>query len=273
VWSWDETLYAGSAAYYLQGRFAYPQELADALRDELELDGTGRLLDVGCGPGPLTLLLAPLFEEAVGVDADAEMVATARAEAARRGIGGASFLHMRAESLPAELGRFRLASFAQSFHWLDRPRVAEVVKTMLEPGGAWLHVWATTTHGTDDDRDLPAPRPPHDRIGELVRSYLGPVRRAGQGTLPEGTPAHEEGIMVEAGYQGPTRLVIPGRVVERTEDEIVASVFSRSSGAPHLFGDRLGEFETELRGLLRETAPDGRFSERSREIELVLWRP
>ena len=67
--------------------------------------------------------------------------------------------------------------------------------------------------------------------------------------------------------------MIPGRVLERTEDEIVASVFSRSSGAPHLFGDRLDEFETELRRLLRETAPDRRFSERSREIELVLWKP
>jgi SAM-dependent methyltransferase len=273
VWRWDETLYQGSAAYYVQGRFPYPPELADALRSELQLDGTGRLLDVGCGPGPLTLLLAPLFEEAVGVDADTDMVATARAEAARRGVMNTEFVHLRAEELPAGLGRFRLASFAQSFHWMDRPRVAEIVRAMLEPEGAWLHVWATTTHGTDDETGLPAPRPPHDRIGDLVRLYLGPVRRAGQGSLPEGTPAHEEGIMVEAGYQGPTRIVIPGRVVERTEDEIVASVFARSSGAPHLFADRLGAFEAELRALLRETAPDGRFSERSREIELVLWRP
>jgi SAM-dependent methyltransferase len=272
VWSWDETLYAGSAAYYLQGRMPYPQALADALRDALGLDGTGRLLDVGCGPAPLTLLLAPLFAAAVGVDADPDMVATARREAERRGVRNATFVHLRAEELPAGLGTFRVATFAQSFHWLDRPRVAALVREMLEPDGTWVHVWATTTHGVDDDAGLPAPRPPHDRIGELVRSYLGPVRRAGQGTLPEGTPRHEEAIMIEAGYAGPTKIRIRGRVVERTEDEVVASVFSRSSGAPHLFGDRLGEFEAELRRLLRATAPDGRFAERSREIELVLWR-
>ena len=86
MWSWDETLFAGSAEYYMRGRFGYPQELADALRDELRLDGTGRLLDVGCGPGPLTLLLAPLFDRAVGVDADADMLAVARRCAADRGV-------------------------------------------------------------------------------------------------------------------------------------------------------------------------------------------
>lgn len=49
----DECLYAGSAPYYAVGRMPYPQQLADALREHLELGGQGRLLDVGCGPGSL----------------------------------------------------------------------------------------------------------------------------------------------------------------------------------------------------------------------------
>jgi SAM-dependent methyltransferase len=269
---WDETLYAGSAAYYARGRFPYPQELADALRDELGLDGTGKLLDVGCGPGQLTLLLAPLFEHAVGVDADAEMVAEARRRTGELGIAGAEFAHLRAEELPAGLGTFRVATFAQSFHWLDRPRVAATVKTMLEPGGAWVHVHATTTHGVGDAGDLPRPSPPHAEMEQLVQAYLGPIRRAGQGTLPEGTSSQEELVLAGAAYRGPTRLNVPGRVLERSEDEVVASVFSRSSSAPHLFGERLEEFEAELRRLLRRRAPDGRFSERTREIALDVWR-
>jgi len=36
--------------------------------------GHGRLLDVGCGPGSLTLLLAPLFDQAVGLDPDPDML-------------------------------------------------------------------------------------------------------------------------------------------------------------------------------------------------------
>ena len=268
---WDETLFSGSAPYYSHGRMPYPPELATALRDALSLDGRGRLLDVGCGPGSMTLLLAPLFERAVGVDADAEMLAEATRRAESAGLENVDWVHLRAEEFPAGLGSFRVATFAQSFHWMQREHVAAAVREMLEPGGAWVHVNATTHRGAGDDTGPLAP--PHEAIDELVRAYLGPVRRAGRGTLPEGTPGGEEEIMVAAGFRGPTRLEVSGRVLDRSEDEVVASVYSRSGSAPHLFGERLLEFEAELRRLLRRTAPDGRFSERTREIELVVWSP
>jgi cyclopropane fatty-acyl-phospholipid synthase-like methyltransferase len=80
-WEWDETLYAGSVAYYARGRLPYPAEVASALCDALALDGSGRLLDVGCGPGSFTLVVAPLFDQVVGIDADNAMIVAA-AEAA-----------------------------------------------------------------------------------------------------------------------------------------------------------------------------------------------
>jgi hypothetical protein len=80
--------------------------------------------------------------------------------------------------------------------------------------------------------------------------------------------------MREAGFQGPARTEVGGGTIwDRTEDEVVASVFSLSSAAPHLFGDRLQSFEHELRGLLRAASPGGRFSERARAVALDLWRP
>jgi SAM-dependent methyltransferase len=273
AWEWDETLFAGSAAYYARGRLPYPQRMADALRETLGLDGSGRLLDVGCGPGLLGLLLSGMFAEVVGVDADPEMVAEAKRQATLRGLANTRWLNLRAETLPAGLGVFRVATFGRSFHWMDRPRVAALVREMLEPGGAWVHVSAPIARAADPSDELPAPPPPREAISELVRSYLGPDRRAGQGVLPGGTRSGEEGVMVEAGFRGPERVPAGGgEVFDRSEDDIVALVFSLSSSAPHLFGDRLGEFEADLRKLLRTTSPTGRFCERQRPIELVIWR-
>jgi 2-polyprenyl-3-methyl-5-hydroxy-6-metoxy-1,4-benzoquinol methylase len=50
----------------------------------LALDGRGRLLDVGCGPGIVALELTSLFEEVVGLDADPDMIAEAKVDARRR---------------------------------------------------------------------------------------------------------------------------------------------------------------------------------------------
>lgn len=273
-WQWDETLYAGSARHYSTGRMAYPAEVADALRAELGLDGTGRLLDVGCGPGSLTLLLAPLFETVVGVDADPDMLAEARRRAADAKITNIEWRRLRAEDLPAGLGCFRVVTFAQSFHWLDQPLVARRVRGMLDADGAWVHVHATTHRGVTGEDPLPHPQPPWGRIQDLVESYLGATRRAGRGTLPAGTPSGEEDVMRAAGFTGPARVEVGGgRLVERTSDEIVASMFSLSSSAPHLFGERRPDFEADLRALLRTAAPDGRFSETTREVALVIWRP
>lgn len=269
-WQWDPSLYAGSAEHYAVGRMAYPVALADAVRDELGLDGSGRLLDVGCGPGSLTLLLAPLFAEAVGVDADGGMLEVA---ASRSESTNVRWRQLRAEELPADLGTFRVVTFAQSFHWMDQALVADRVRGMLTPDGAWVHVGATTHRGLEGTDALPHPRPPWDDIDKLVVRYLGPVRRAGQSVLPTGTRGGEEEIMRAAGYRGPTRIVVGGNEVEdRSVDDIVASVFSLSSSTPHLLGPDLAAFEADLRDLLTKAADNGLFSERRREIEAVIWR-
>jgi hypothetical protein len=193
--------------------------------------------------------------------------------ASQMGMRNTRWLHMRAEELPAGLGTFRLVSFAQSFHWMDRPRVAAAVGGMLEAEGACVHVHATTHQGADSGVALPYPRPPHSAIAELVRRYLGPVRRAGRSRLPHGTVSGEAEVYRAAGFIGPQRIEIPGQAVTRETQDIVAAVFSLSSSAPHLFGDHRAAFETELRQLLVRANPNGTFSEQTREITIDIWRP
>jgi ubiquinone/menaquinone biosynthesis C-methylase UbiE len=270
-WAWDPTLYAGSARFYPVGRAAYPAELVDALVAALGLDGSGRLLDVGCGPGSLTLLLAPHFAEAIGVDADAAMLAEAARLAEQRGVQNVNWRHLRAEELPAGLPSVRVATFAQSLHWMDRRRVTAAVRAMLEPGGKAVHVHATTHQGVMSGARLAHPLPPREQITRLVRRYLGPQPRAGQGTLMSGTSEREQVIYEAAGFTGSERLEVPGRIVDRTVEEVSASVYSLSSAAPHLFGDRLEQFDAELRHLLVEAADGGCFSEQLRSIEVDIW--
>ncbi|WP_069770317.1 class I SAM-dependent methyltransferase [Streptomyces sp. LUP30] len=269
-WQWDRTLFAGSAAYYERGRLPYAPGFAEALAAALGLDGRGRLLDVGCGPGVVLLPMARFFHEAVGVDPDEDMLAEAERQAGRRGLGNIRLVAARAEELPAGLGEFRAVVFAQSFHWTDRERVAAAVLRMLEPGGALVHV--SELHDPPAEPP-PSPAPPYEEMAALVRRYLGPVRRAGQGTLVDGTPNGEGLVIARAGFEHFDRLVVPaGEVVERTADDLVAWTFSRSASAPHLFGDRREDFERDLRALLGRAAPEGRFAERLPATEIMIWR-
>jgi len=271
-WEWDETLFAGAAPYYRRGRLPYASGLADVLAGVLELDGHGRLVDVGCGPGTLALSLAHLFREIVGVDPDDGMIAEATREAADRGASGKTrWVRARAEQLPAGLGTFDVATFGQSFHWMDRDLVAATIRHMLRPGGALVHITdvrtATVTVG-----GLPYPPAPETGVDELVKRCLGPVRRAGQGVLPHGTPGGEAEVFRRAGFFGPEHRVVPaGQALVRTVDDVVAGVFSRSYSAPHLFGTRRDAFEADLRDLLRKTSPSGRFSELRPDTEIFVW--
>jgi SAM-dependent methyltransferase len=273
-WEWDDTLFAGTAAYYARGRLPYAPGLADMLADALKLDGRGRLLDVGCGPGTVALGLAHLFREIVGVDPDGEMIAEARRAAGAAGVGHKAqrWVRARAEDLPAGLGAFTVATLAQSFHWMDRDLVAATVRDMLEPGGALVHIADLKTE-TLDVAGLPDPAVPYPAIADLVRSYLGPIRRAGRGVLADGTPAGEAAVLRRAGFAGPEHHIADGgQALVRTCDDVVAWVFSMSYSAPHLFGPRRDDFEGELRRILAGTSPSGRFSERQPSTDAVVWR-
>jgi SAM-dependent methyltransferase len=277
-WEWDESLFAGAAGYYEQGRLPYAPGLADALAHDLGLDGRGRLLDVGCGPGTVARRLAPLFEAVVGLDPDPGMLAEAARLAASEGVVRATWVRERAETLPAGLGAFRVITFGASFHWMDRPRVARAVRTMLTPDGAAVQVDAPgyrtdallmeTGHGR-----LRFPPPPDEAMEGLRRRYLGPDRRAGQG-IRNTSPGGEDDVFQAAGFAAARIVVVPdGREIDRSVDQIVAGFFSNSGTAPHLFGDRIGEFEGDLRSLLAEASVAGRFSVRLPDNILHIWRP
>jgi SAM-dependent methyltransferase len=276
-WEWDETLFAGAAPYYTQGRLPYAEGLADALRSALALDGRGRLLDVGCGPGVVTIRLAHLFDEVVGLDPDGDMLDEAARVAKGAGVANARWVRMRAEDLSGTLGLFRVVAFAASFHWMDRPKVARLVRSVLDRAGVAIQIDAPSYRcdalAEAAASGLPHPLPPDDAIVELRRRYLGPDTRAGL-SIRNSSPDGEDAVFVDAGFEPAREIVVSdGRVLERTVDDLVAMRFSSSPTTPHLFGDRVGKFEADLRQLLTEASPSGLFSVRLPDNIVRIWKP
>jgi len=268
--SYDPTIYQGAAAHYRRGRPPYSAQLELALTDEVGLDGTGRLLDGGCGPGILTARLARLFEEAVGLDPDPDMLAEGRLAAQQQGITNIRWVRALAEDLPAAApGPYRLVTFGQSFQWTDEPRVAEIVYDMLEPRGV-LALIVHTVPGRPRPPSPGIPPIPHQDIKALVEKYLGSTRRAGQGASPTRTHRFED-VLFTTRFGAPRVLFLPGIPnLVRDSESVLSKYFSLSSSAPYLFGDRLDDFTNEVRDLLAVRSPDGVFWDWPGDTEIVL---
>ena len=269
---YDPTIYEGAAAHYRPGRPPYSPQLEAVLTEELGLDGSGRLLDGGCGPGILTVRLAHLFDEAVGLDPDPAMLTEGRKVAAERGITNITWVQARAEELPdAAPGPYRLVTFGQSLHWTDEVRVAEAVYDLLEPHGAM----AMVVHEVEGRPRPPGPGPPpipHAEIEAIVQSYLGPGRRAGQGPAPVRTHRFKD-VLVQTRFGAPTSIFVPGIPdLVRDSESVLSGYFSFSWSAPHLFGDRVDEFAAEVRELLAARSPDGVYWDWPGDTEVILAR-
>ena len=97
-----------------------------------------RVLDVGCGPGTITLGLAQSVApgEVVGVDLQESMVERARALAAERGIANVRFDLADAYELPFPDRSFDAAlEHRVLMHLADPIRGLREVRRVLRPGG------------------------------------------------------------------------------------------------------------------------------------------
>jgi SAM-dependent methyltransferase len=270
--AFDPQAFEGTAEYYAVGRPPYSAQLADTVARELSLDGTGQLLDVGCGPGVLVLALAQLFDQVTALDPEPGMLQAGRRRCQQAGVANVRWVQGVAEDIATlNLGSWRVVTFGQSFHRVRQLEIAEAVYDLLVPGGSLVLI----SHNVDDGRPRPAnpgyPEIPHAAVRMLILDYLGDSTRHYLATWNEGQPARFEDTLSQTRFGGSRTIYAPGRPdLVRDIDTVVANYFSLSYAAPRWFGNRRADFEADLRHLLHEYSPDGLFWDWPGDTELVI---
>ncbi|WP_316980193.1 ArsR/SmtB family transcription factor [Shumkonia mesophila] len=121
----------------------------------------GTLLDVGTGTARILELLAPRLDRGEGIDLSREMLAVARANLERAGLGQCAVRRADMYDLPFQAGAFDVVTIHQVLHFADEPgRVIAESARVLKAGGRMLVV-DFAPHEVESLRDEHA----HRRLG------------------------------------------------------------------------------------------------------------
>jgi len=207
--------------FYQRFRRGYPPEVADGLATAFALTRDDVVLDLGCGTGQLTRVLAPRVGAVLGMDPEPAMLAQARQATAEPNVSWLLGADSDVGALTAAFGPGRLAAVtvAQALHWMDHERLFAALRPLLRPGGGV----AVVTNGEPlwlQDAGWSA------ALREVVSAYLGTPLHRTCGTDDASQERYAEALAA-AGY------VVGKSVVEYSAslsvEEIAGGVFSAMS--------------------------------------------
>ena len=230
--------------FYARYREPYPGSFFREVARRQGLDGTGRLIDIGCGPGSLAIGFAPYVKSCVGVDVETEMLETARVEAARAG-AHVELIQARMEELPADIGIFRAVTVGRALHWFDRDQALAVLERIVDANG-WIAICGTRAHSA---------------ASQGLTGKFHEIRRAWSSD-PDESRYH---INLEDWFRGSRFRKVEDIEVTQTHQvtipDLIGRALSLSTTSPEVLGDRRPSFEAALREALEPLSADGEFEE------------
>ena len=170
----------------IRSLYVAEREVEVALTALLPADGIADFLDVGTGTGRMLELFGPRVEHAVGVDLSREMLAVARANLERAGLGNCSLRQGDMYRLPLASESFDAAVFHQVLHYAEDPaRAIREAGRVLRAGGR-LVIVDFAPHEVESLRTEHA----HRRLGFANEEVVQWLEEAG---FDPGTIAHLPG--------------------------------------------------------------------------------
>lgn len=260
----DRELFKGTASYYAKYRAGYPAKFFEFVARYFKLDGKGRLLDIGCGTGQLAIPFSKHFEEAVGIDPEQEMLDEAAKEAEKRGVKSVKWILRAGEEIASDLGTFRLTTMGASFHWMEQEKVLKKIYDITENTGGLVIVNDSCSPWHDKK-----PEKWQEVRKRVMTKYLGDKRRAGNAFYDEPKERFED-LLKNSPFGGYEEWAHDYTRIW-TLESVIGFLYSTSFASQRLFGDKLDEFEQELKTELLKLKPDGIFTEQVR-IQALLAR-
>jgi SAM-dependent methyltransferase len=161
------TGYGRAAEAYERSRPDYPAEAVDRLIQELEINRSCSVLDLGAGTGKLTRMLVPTGARITAVEPVERM-----RRALARAVPHAAVVAGAAESIPITDGAFDAVVCAQAFHWFAGERALSEIHRVLRTRGRLGLLWNLRDESVDWVR----------RMGAIIDRHLGdtPIERTGE---------------------------------------------------------------------------------------------
>jgi SAM-dependent methyltransferase len=252
----ESGLFEGTADDYDRYRLPYPDALIERIREDLRLDGTGGLVDLGAATGFVARALRPFFADVIAVDPEPDMVEYGRARSAREG-DGIEWRLGRAEDVDFPPGSLDVVASGNAFHRFDRPVVAKKAADWLRPNGAIVLMWSNSF--TD-----PAWRAGGRLQADLARVIDGWHKRSGaDARIPAGwqrTEYPDEVVLREAGFSRQVEHQM--KVHQRwTVDTIIGFLRATSASSRAALGDHHEAFEADVRQTLLDIDPGGLYEQ------------
>ena len=243
-----QEVFASAVPYYAGYRTGYPQDRVDQLARRVGLAGGDRVVDIGCGCGQMAAPLARHAASVIAIDPLEAMLDRGRARAEALGIRNITWLHGDSRQLldlvaPGPL----VAVFAASFHWTDRPRVADTLGQLLATNGSIVVVSEAV-----EDADQPDWV---DAITEVQGRYLGAPGVESEAYLNPSL-SHQE-VLEDSPFSVVHTQSWDWRR-ELTVDQVVGLQFSYSVSTPARFGDNAARVRTGCTGRSSRAASDRR---------------